>query len=116
MFFFNKELSKATVTRTELRNILLQNRSDENRIRYPKQRNFGVSLLRKIKKRYYENLNGKAVVDKKLFWKTAKPLLSENFAGKYKIHLIENNELVKTNLENCWGFKPLDIEVVANLM
>ena len=69
MFFFNKELSKATVTRTELRNILLQNRSDENRIRYPKQRNFGVSLLRKTKKRYYENLNGKAVVDKKLFGK-----------------------------------------------
>ena len=67
MPFFNKELSKAIMTRTKLRNIFLQNRSEENRIRYTKQRNFCVSLLRKTKKRYYENLNEKSVVDNKLF-------------------------------------------------
>ena len=44
--------------------------------------NFCVSLLRKIKKRYYENLNEKFVVDNKLFWKTIKLLLSDNIAGK----------------------------------
>ena len=55
MFFFNKELSKAIMTRTKLRNIFLQNRSEENRMRYTKQRNFFASLLRKTKKRY-ENL------------------------------------------------------------
>ena len=65
MSFFNKELSKA-MTRTRLRNIFLQNRSEENRIRYTKQRNFCVSLSRKTKKRYYENLNEKFVADNKL--------------------------------------------------
>ena len=40
-------------------------------------------------------------MDKKLFWKTVKPLLSDNDAGKNKIHLIENNELVKTDLETA---------------
>ena len=70
MPFFNKELSKAIMTRAKLRNIFLQNRSEENRIRYTKQINFCVSLLRKIKKRYYENLNEKFVIDSKLFWKT----------------------------------------------
>ena len=45
MPFFNKELSKAVTTRTKL-----QNRSKENRMRYTKQRNFWVSLLRKTKK------------------------------------------------------------------
>ena len=65
------------MTRTKLRNIFLQKRSEENRIRYTKQRNFFVSLLRKTKKRYYENLNEKSVVDNKLFWKTVKPLLSD---------------------------------------
>ena len=82
MPFFNKELSKAIMTRTKLRNIFLQNRSEGNRIRYTKQRNFCVSLLRKTKERYYENLNEKFVVDNKLFWKTVKPLLSDNVAGK----------------------------------
>ena len=65
------------MTRTKLRNIFLQKRSEENRIRYAKQRNVFVSLLRKTKKRYYENLNEKSVVDNKLFWKTVKPLLSD---------------------------------------
>ena len=101
MSFFNKELSKAITTRTKLPNIFLQIRSEENRKRYTKQRNFCVSLLRKTKKRYYENLNEKFVVDNKLFWKTVKPLLSDNVAGKDEIHLIENNELVKTDLETA---------------
>ena len=77
MPLFKKESSKAIMTRTKLRNIFLQNRSEKNRIRYTKQRNFCVSLLRKTKKRYYENLNEKSVVDNKLFWKTVKPLLSD---------------------------------------
>ena len=44
MPFFNKELSKAIMTRTKLRNIFLQNRSEENRILYTKQRNFCLSF------------------------------------------------------------------------
>ena len=50
MPFFNKDLSKAIMARTKLRNIFLQNKSEENKIRYTKQRNFCVSLLRKTKK------------------------------------------------------------------
>ena len=53
MPFLNKDLSKAIMTRIKL-NIFLQNKSEENKIRYTKQRNFCVSLLRKTKKRYYE--------------------------------------------------------------
>ena len=100
MSFFNKELSKAIMTRTKLQNIFLQNRSEENRIHYTKQIIFFVSLLRKTQKRH-ENLNEKFVVDNKLFWKTVKPLLSDNVAGKNEIHLIENNKLVKTDLETA---------------
>ena len=115
MPFINKELSKAIMIRTKLRNIFLQNRSEENRIRYTKQRNFCVSLLRKTKKRYYENLNKKSFVDNKLFWKTIKPLLSDKFAGKNKIHLIENNELVKTDLETAEVLNNLFSNIVQKL-
>ena len=62
MPFFNEKLSKAIMIRTKLRNIFLRNRNEENRIRYAKQRNFCVFLLRKTK-RYYEILNEKFVVD-----------------------------------------------------
>ena len=56
MPFFDKELSKAIMTRTKLRNNFIQNKSEENRKLHAKQRNFCVYLLRKMKKRYYENL------------------------------------------------------------
>ena len=115
MSFFNKELSKAIMTRTNLRNIFLQNRSEKNRIPYTKQRNFCVSLLRKIKKRYYGNLSEKSVVNNKLFWKTVKPLLSDKVAGKVGIYLIENNELVKTDLETAEVLNNFFYNVVQNL-
>ena len=101
MPFFNKDLSKAIMTRTKLRNIFLQNRSEENKIRYAKQMNFCVSLLRKTKNRYYENLNQKSVVDNKLFWKNVKPFPSDKVSGKDENHLLENNELVKADLETA---------------
>ena len=112
MPFFIKDLLKTIMIWTKLRNIFLQNGSEENRIRYTKQINFCVSLLRKIKKRYYEILNGKFVVDNKLFWKTVK---SDNVAGKDKNHLIENNELVKTDLETAEVLNNLFSNIVQNL-
>ena len=51
--------------------------------------------------RYYKNLNEKSVVNNKLFWKNAKPFLSDKISGKDEIHLLENNELVKTDLETA---------------
>ena len=62
------------MARTKLRNIFLQNRSEENRIRNTKQKKFCVSLLRKTKKRYYENLNEKSDVYNKLFWTKTSPI------------------------------------------
>ena len=47
--FINNEISKAIKTRTRLRNRFLQNRSEENRNLFSKQRNKCVSLLRKSK-------------------------------------------------------------------
>ena len=97
--FFDKELPKAITTRTKLYNHFLHNKSEKNRKFYAKQRNFCVCLLRKFKKRYYKTLNEKAVIVNKLFWKAVKPFLSHKIVGKNKIHLTENGELIKTNLE-----------------
>ena len=71
--------------------------------------------MRKIKKTFCENLNEKSVVDNKLFWKTVKPLLSDKVAGKDEIHLIENNELVKTDLETAEVLNNFFSNIVQNL-
>ena len=61
--FITKELSKAIMQRSKLRNLYLKVRSDENRIRYKKQRNICVSLLRKAKRKHYEDLSVADVTD-----------------------------------------------------
>ena len=60
----NKSLSKAIMVRTRLRNIFLKSRGEEN-----KTRNLCVTLLRKSKREYYQNLSVQNACDKKNFGK-----------------------------------------------
>ena len=71
----NKEVSKEMMHRIRLRNNFLRKRSNENKRKYSKQRNYCVSLLKKSKKNYCNNLNEKKITDNKTFWKTVKPFL-----------------------------------------
>ena len=53
MLFMNNALSKEIMTRTRLRNNFLKGRSEENKKKYSKQRNYCVSPLRKSKSDYF---------------------------------------------------------------
>ena len=73
MPLMTKNLSKEVMTRSRLRNKYLKNKMEENRLLYTEQRNKCVSLLRKTKINYYENLDEKGRTYNKIFWETAKP-------------------------------------------
>ena len=90
--FMNKNLRKAIMRRSKLRNLYLKNRTNTNKINYNRQRNFCVQLLRQTKKDYFENINDQRIIDNKKFWKTVKPLFSNNTNGIEKITLLEENE------------------------
>ena len=113
---FTKELSKEIMTRSRLRNKYLKNRNEENRAIYAKQRNYCVSLLRKSKKKYYENLDERNLMDDKLFWKTIKPSFSDKIVTRDGIHLTENGEVVKTELETAETLNNVFGNVIKNLM
>ena len=51
--------------RSRLRNAYLKDKTSAARIAYKKQRNVCVSILRKSKKCYYENLDIKNITDNK---------------------------------------------------
>ena len=61
-------------------------------------------MLRKTRKAYYENLDERKVSDKKLFWKTVKPSLSEKFNAGERISLSENDKIAKTEKETVEVF------------
>ena len=79
-----KALSKSIIERTHLRNTFLRNSIVANKLAYTKQRNFSVSLLRKVKREYFANLNEKNITDNRKFWQTATPFLSEKNKSREK--------------------------------
>ena len=104
------------LTRSSLRNKYLKNRNGENRAIYVKQRNYCASLLRKSQKKYYENLEERNLMDNKLFWKTIKPSFSDKIVTRDRIHLTENGEVVKTELETAETLNNFFGNVIKNLM
>ena len=68
-------LNKAIILRTNFRNQFPKNKTLESGIKYKKLRNVSISLNKKAKRNYFENLNMKGITDNKQFWNTVKPLL-----------------------------------------
>ena len=115
MPFMTKDLSKNIMNRSRLQNKYLKNINEENRKLYTKQRNYCISILRKTKKAYYENLDERKVSDNKLFWKTVKPSLSEKFNARKRISYSENGEIVKTEKGTAEVFNNFFGNIVKNL-
>ena len=115
MPFMTKQLSKETMKRSRLRSNFLRNRTEENKILYNRQRNYCVSLLRKSKKGYYENLNIKNVTDNKLFWKSVKPLLSDKSRIRDRINISEKGKILKTESETAERLNSFFSNIVKNL-
>ena len=100
MPFFNRALSSAHKRRTQLRNRYFKKRSQNKRL-YTKQRNFCVSLLRKVIKKHYAKLNHKDITDNKQFWRTIKPLLSDKSKSNETVTLVENNKIISEDKDNA---------------
>ena len=77
--------------RSRLRNKFLNTKSDIDRKAYNKQRNLCVSLIRRKKKNFFNNINTRDITNNKTFWKTVKPLSTDKIQTKSKITLIEKN-------------------------
>ena len=92
--FMTKELKKAIMLRSKLKNIFNKNKTHFNWQKYKHQRNFCLNLLRKTKKQYFAKLNVKDVADNKLFWKNVKPYFSDKCSNSKKITLVEKDIII----------------------
>ena len=115
MPFMTKQLSKEIMKRSRLRNNFLRNRTEENEILCNRQRNYCVSLLRKSKRGYYENLNIKNLTKNKLFWKSVKPLLSDKSRIRDRINISEKGKILKTESETAESLNSFFSNIVKNL-
>ena len=80
--------------RSKLRNQFLKLQTHKSRLRYNKQSNLPVTLLRKDKKNYYTDLKMSYINDNKKFWKNVKPICGNKDKGNETIVLEEGNEVI----------------------
>ena len=74
--------------RSRLRNKFLNTKSDIDRKAYNKQRNLCVSLIRREKKNFFNNISTRDITDNKIFWKAVKPLFTDKIQTKSKITVV----------------------------
>ena len=75
--FMNKQLRKATYTRSKLRNNFCKNPTKQNKKKYKIQRKKCVSLRKKSIKKYFKNISKDGVVTNKSCWNMIKPFLTD---------------------------------------
>ena len=88
----NKTLRKVVMKRSEVERKYLKNRTNENRIRQKKQKNFCSNLYKKEQKKYYSNIELKILQIIKSF----KPPISNKGVQPSRITLVDKIEEDKT--------------------
>ena len=74
--FMSKELSKAIMNRSSLRNVYTKWPSRENFLPFKKRKNYCNNLSKKIKRNYFTKIPSKGVTGNKDFWNAVKPFLT----------------------------------------
>ena len=92
---------------------------------YNAQRNLCVCVIRQAKKNFFSKLNTSDVTDKKTFWRTVKPFLTDKVKTKSKITLIEKTfkensteyfeEIISGDKKVADVFNDFFINIVPNL-
>ena len=113
--FVTKTLRKAFMKRSKLRSKFNEEINIENWSEYKRQRNLCSNLLKKSKKRYFNNLNVKDVTENKQFWKTIKPFFTEKSKTTDNIILIKNNQTVREEKKICQIFNTYFTNVTKGL-
>ena len=110
-----KELRKAIMQRTTLKNICLKQGTEVTKVAYNQQRNKCVSILKKSRRSYFESLDVKFAKDYKKFWKKISPPFSNKIKSKKKITLVENDEIISSDIDDGKTFQNFFSSIVKNL-
>ena len=100
---------------SKLRYEFLELQIHESRLRYNKQRNLCVTLLRKAKKKYYADLKMSDINDKAKFWKNLRPIFGHKNNGNTTIALEEGSKLITVDGKLAQIFNEYFVNIVPSL-
>ena len=100
---------------TKLRHQFLKKSTSEARTKYNKQRDICVSLVKKAKWNYYENLEFKDANDNKKFWATVKPLFSNKVKSAENIFLDESGKIIRNEVKVANVFNKYFVNMIPSM-
>ena len=100
---------------TRSKNKFIKYRCEGNKRVYDAQRNPCVSLLKKAKEDYFDNLDLKNITDNKRLWKTVKPFFTDKGMDLDKIILSEYDEIISENEQISESLNDFFANVIINL-
>ena len=112
--FMTKELRAAIMQRSKLRQKFLEERTNDSKHLYNRQRNLCVSLQRKTRD-YFKQLNNTVTSDNKKFRLTISPLFLEKGFRKETIILKDSNRTITNNHELAETFNTFFSNITQNL-
>ena len=100
--------------KSKLRNQFLKTKTQGSKTKYNKQWNLCVSITRKVKRSYHENLDLKGITYTKKFCATVKPLFSNKIKSTEYITLEENVKIMSNDKELARIFNQLLVNIGPN--
>ena len=113
--FINKNLRKAIMNRSRLKNTFLKKKTTEAHNNYKRYRNLCTNLLRRSKRSYFNSIKPSRITDNKKFWKTIKPMFNDNIQLMENVTLIENDQIVSEDKQVAQIFSNYFDNVVQNM-
>ena len=103
------------MTRSRYKNRYNKNPTSQNKVKYNKQRNIRVNLLKKAKREYYNNIDINLLNDNRKFWKCIKPLFTNKQIRLSKAILIEKDVTIVNDKNIAEIFNHFFINTTRNL-
>ena len=110
-----KELHKAIMKRSRLRNQFLKNKNKISRNNHKVQRNYRKKTLKNYKKQHLSNFDTSKVTDNRTFWKAIVPLFTTKASRGEKIILKEGNKNTTNDTELCEVINNYFSNITVNL-
>ena len=92
--YVTKLMRKAIMKRSNLQTKYFKLKTTESLNKYKKQKNYCSRLYKTERKKYFQSLNPKNILDSKKFWKVINPFFSEKRKATNKITIVDNEESI----------------------
>ena len=115
--FMTKELRKAIMKISQLKNRYNKNQNYENWYWYlfKEQRNFCESFLKKTKRNYFKNVKIQDITDNEKFWKTIRPYFTDKEYNQTKTTIVEKDSIITDEKKTAALMNNCFINITKNL-